>query len=69
MNFPHAAKGISKIFTAEILQLISLVTGVVALVMGIVSAGTLQNAATAAAGVSGIILIIFAAATGVLSII
>ena len=69
MNFPHAAKGISKIFTAEILQLISLVTGVVALLMGIVSAGTLQNAATAAAGVSGIIFIIFAAATGVLSII
>ena len=69
MRFPSAAKGIPKIFTAEILQLISLVTGVITLVMTIVFAGTLQNGSDVTASVTGIIFIIFAAATGVLSII
>lgn len=69
MRFPSAAKGIPKIFTAEILQLISLVTGVITLLMTIVFAGTLQNGSDVTASVTGIIFIIFAAATGVLSII
>ena len=69
MRFPNAARGIPKIFTAEILKLISLITGIIALVLGIVFVGTTQNGVSTAAGVSGISFFIFMAASGVLSII
>lgn len=69
MRFPNAARGIPKIFTAEILQLISLITGVVSLVLSVVFAGSVQNDSAVAVGASGIGVLVFMAATAVLSII
>lgn len=44
MKFPNAAKGVKKLFTAQILEIVSLLTGICAVVMTIV---TLINAANA----------------------
>ena len=69
MKFPHAANGISKIFTSEILQLITVLTAGITLILSLIFAVDMKDGSGVAAGVSGILLIVFGAATAVLSVI
>ncbi len=69
MKFPHAANGISKIFTSEILQLITVLTAGITLILSLIFAVNMKDGSGVATGVSGILLIVFGAATAVLSVI
>ena len=69
MNFPNAAKGISKIFTSEILALIAAIaTGVATIFAAIFYAASKTNSESGLV-VSGIGLLILAAGASVLTII
>ncbi|MBQ9414130.1 MAG: hypothetical protein IJU16_03280 [Clostridia bacterium] len=69
MKFPNAAKGIKKIYNAEILNLIAiLLTGLV-LILTVVLAGSVSAESEVGAGLSGVGVLVCAAAVGVLAII
>ena len=76
MKFPNAAKGVKKIFTAEILTLISALAMIVAVVMMIVTllaAGSDSSSGAIAAGIGTIVLMagsaILALIAGILSLV
>lgn len=69
MRFPNAAKGISKIFTGEILQLIALASGTLALILTFVFVGTAEANNAGGAVASGLGAAVLAIASGVLGII
>lgn len=69
MKFPNAAKGIKKLFTAEILELISVVLFSVGTIMLLVAAGAAKANHTTAAGVTGLGTLVLMTGAGVLGII
>lgn len=69
MKFPNAAKGIKKLFTAEILELISVVLLSVGTIMLLVAAGAAKANHTTAAGVTGLGTLVLMTGAGVLGII
>lgn len=72
MKFPNAAKGVKRIFTAEILELISticMVVAVVLLILGLVAGNKDTDSGLAVAGGSWMIALIFMLAWVVLSVI
>ena len=69
MKFPNAAKGIKKLFTAEILELISVVLLSVGTIMLLVAAGAAKTNHMTAAGVTGIGTLVLMTGAGVLGII
>ena len=60
MKFPNAAKGVKKIFNAEIISLIAALVGGAGLVMSLIGASeeTNESVGTTLLAVSGILLII-----------
>ena len=54
MKFPNAAKGISKIFTSEILALIAAIATGVATILAVVMYASAKTNSTAGAAASGI---------------
>ena len=69
MKFPNAAKGISKIFTSEILALIAAIATGVASILAVVLYSSVKTNSEAGAAVSGIGFLILAAGASVLTII
>jgi hypothetical protein len=69
MTFPNAAKGIKKIFTSEILNLVSLLAVGIMTVFSVIFTGNANSGNDVAAGVSGIGFLVFAIAAGVITII
>ncbi|MBR1483946.1 MAG: hypothetical protein IJ598_13415 [Ruminococcus sp.] len=69
MRFPNAAKGISKIFTAEVLRLITTVTAGLSLIFSIFLAAAVTDEAIVSTGIYGVLLAVFGVATVVLAVI
>ena len=69
MTFPHAAKGINKIFTAEILALIAFVFSGIATVGAVITANILANDSNADIAAAAIVLLVFGIIAGVLAIV
>lgn len=69
MKFPNAAKGIGKIFAAEIIQLITVLTGGTAAVLGFVFADSIKADTGSANDVIAITLLCLAVAAVVLAVI
>ena len=68
-KFPNAAKGISNIFTAQILSLIAILATGIASILAAVMIGGVQVGSSVAAGASGIGMMIFGTGAGILAII
>lgn len=68
MKFPNAYDGIKKLFAAEILEIISVITGVVAGVAGLFAYGADQTSHPDVAENAAMIAVIFGIITGVLLI-
>lgn len=69
MKFPNAKKGISKIFTAEILNLIAVVAGVITIILVFALAGASDSKNDAGIAASGISLVLTSIVTGVSAVI
>ncbi len=69
MKFPNAKKGISKIFTAEILNLIAVVAGVITIILVFALAGASDSKNDAGVAASGISLVLTSIVTGVSAVI
>lgn len=69
MRFPHAAKGIKKIFSAEIFNLIAIVAFGVAMVLGIIIAYGKEEGNEVALGVSSIGFLVCLAGAAVLAVL
>lgn len=69
MKFPNAAKGIKKIFNAEILNLIALIATSILLILSVVLASLTESDNDATMGVLAISILVFGAVAGVMGII
>ncbi|MED9969238.1 MAG: hypothetical protein UFA98_04405 [Ruminococcus sp.] len=69
MKFPNAKKGISKIFTAEILNLIAVVAGVITIILVFALAGASDSKNDVGVAASGISLVLTSIVTGVSAVI
>ena len=69
MKFPNAAKGIKKIFNAEILNLIALIATSILLILSVVLASLTESDNNATMGVLAISILVFGAVAGVMGII
>ncbi len=69
MKFPNAKKGISKIFTAEILNLIAGIAGIITLILVFTANGALKSSNDAGLAASGIGFILTGVVTGVCALI
>lgn len=69
MKYPNAAKGVKKIFTAKILELISIICMAAALISALLLFVTASNKSTAGAGASAVAVMIFLVAAGILIIV
>lgn len=74
MKFPYAAKGVSKIFNAEIISLIAALLGGVGMTLGVIAAsGNVDNSTSEAlliaTGALGIVAGIIIAVAGIMSIV
>ena len=69
MRFPNAAKGMKKVFAAEILSLIAAIALGSTLIMSIVFLNFEQTGNETAMGISGIGLLVFMAGAAVLTIL
>lgn len=69
MKFPNAAKGVKRIYSAEILKLIAAIASIVMIVLGLLALSAASADASGVAIGSGIGTLLLALAVGVLSII
>ncbi len=69
MKFPNAAKGIKKIFNAEILNLIALIATSILLILSVVLASLTESDNDATMSVLAISILVFGAVAGVMGII
>ena len=69
MKFPNAAKGVKKLFTAELLKLISVICLIASIICAVLLYVSAVNQTSAGAGASAIATFIFLMAAGVLVLI
>ncbi|MBQ9471775.1 MAG: hypothetical protein IJU73_01385 [Ruminococcus sp.] len=69
MKFPNATKGVKKLFTAELLKLISVICLAAAIICAVLLFVSASNNSTAGAGASTIAAMIFLVASSILMII
>ncbi len=69
MKFPNAAKGVKKLFTAELLKLISIICLIACIICAVLVFMSAANKSDTGLGVSAVVALIFFAATNILVII